>query len=121
MSKLEDVLSIKYYAAVHEMVDCDTFEVLYYAYLPDFGHSACSAVGDSEEEALTLLKSVKDDVIYYFLERGRETPEPLFRSNYPLPEDPYADIRKLTEEDCEEIYKFAMQRSKEILEGDDDD
>lgn len=34
--------------------------------------------------------------------------------------DKYADIRKMSAEDRKEIFDFAMQRSKEILEGDDE-
>ena len=38
----------------------------YYVYLPDFGHSSCSATGDTISEALESLENVKVCIIDYF-------------------------------------------------------
>jgi predicted RNase H-like HicB family nuclease len=48
----------------------------YLAYLPDFGRSACSAVGDTATEALASLEEVKENVIQHFNETGRTIPTP---------------------------------------------
>lgn len=46
------------------------------AYLPDFGESACSAVGDTKEEARANLRQVKEDTVVFYLESGRPIPVP---------------------------------------------
>ena len=46
-----------------------------HAYLTDFGHSACSAVGDTVEETLELLQEVKTNVIAHYKEWGMTLPE----------------------------------------------
>ena len=48
----------------------------YFAFLPDFGHSACSAVGDTPMEALDSLNEVKEEVLEFLKETGREIPVP---------------------------------------------
>lgn len=48
----------------------------YYAYCPDFGHSACSADGDTIADALDSLRSVLEDVTCYFREKGNNLPVP---------------------------------------------
>lgn len=48
----------------------------YYAYLTDFGESSISATGKTIQEALQLLKDIKREVIQYYLEKGKEIPEP---------------------------------------------
>ena len=47
-----------------------------HAFLPDFGHSACSACGDTIDETLSLLQEVKTNVIDLYRERGISIPEP---------------------------------------------
>jgi predicted RNase H-like HicB family nuclease len=48
----------------------------YFGFLIDWGHSACSATGDTVEEMLANLESVKRNVIEYYLEAGKPIPEP---------------------------------------------
>jgi predicted HicB family RNase H-like nuclease len=45
------------------------------AFLPDFGEAACSAVGDTAEEALEELQYVKKDVEEYYRINGKELPK----------------------------------------------
>lgn len=66
---------IRYPIEIQEFLD-DEGNTNYYAFHPDFGHSACSAVGDTVEEAIYILGMVRRDVIEYYLETGREIPEP---------------------------------------------
>jgi len=47
-----------------------------FAFLPDFGHSACSATGDTPDEALSRLSEVKGEVVRHYLETGKAIPEP---------------------------------------------
>lgn len=48
----------------------------WFAYLPDFGHSACSATGDTRVKALHLLSKVAEEVVLLYLERDLPIPEP---------------------------------------------
>lgn len=64
-----------FYPVVIYQVDEDD-EPYFVAYLPDFGEASCSAVGETEEEALLELKNVRHDVIAYFEENNKELPEP---------------------------------------------
>jgi hypothetical protein len=45
------------------------------------GQSACSATGDTVEEALTELEGVKLDVITYMIRAGKEIPLPSMKEN----------------------------------------
>lgn len=46
----------------------------YFAYLPDFGASSCSATGDSIPAALELLEQVKREVIALYIEADKLIP-----------------------------------------------
>lgn len=46
------------------------------AFLIDFGYSACSATGDTIEEALRNLTIVQKDVIKHYRETGKYIPKP---------------------------------------------
>ncbi|MCP4604507.1 MAG: hypothetical protein GY847_28965 [Proteobacteria bacterium] len=48
----------------------------YFAYNPDFGHSAYSVAGDTRTEAMDELDVVRGYVIQYYLDTGRPVPEP---------------------------------------------
>jgi len=48
----------------------------YLAYFVDFGASACSATGDTIEEALETLNKVKKDIINYLIEKKEDIPTP---------------------------------------------
>lgn len=48
----------------------------YLAYFVDFGASACSATGDTIEEALETLNKVKKDIINYLIEKNEDIPKP---------------------------------------------
>lgn len=63
------------YPIVLRFVD-DDGDKYYYAYLPDFGHSACSACGSTVEEALEVLEDVMNDVIRHYGETGKHIPSP---------------------------------------------
>jgi len=52
----------------------------YFAFLPDFGHSACSATGDTVLEAIEELDLVRQDVIRYFIEAEKKLPKPMWAS-----------------------------------------
>ena len=67
-------MSIDYPITVKYVVTED--DSYYYAFLPDFGHSACSAVGDTIQEACETLELVLKDVIAVYKEDGHEIPIP---------------------------------------------
>ena len=48
----------------------------FFAYLPDFGLSACSATGATKEEALRNLERVEFEVALHYEESERELPKP---------------------------------------------
>ena len=75
MEKLEELLAKEYPVKIYRIPEGPDSSY-YFAFLPDFGHSACSAVGDTREEAIKALEFVKRDVIQYFLETGKQIPEP---------------------------------------------
>jgi predicted RNase H-like HicB family nuclease len=66
---------MKYPVQIH-WIDEDEGNGYYCAFLPDFGHSACSATGDTVEEALKSLEIVKRDVVQVYSETGGTIPEP---------------------------------------------
>lgn len=66
----------KYPIKIYYREGDDEEEGYYVAYLPDFGFSACSAAGETEEEALKNLKEVKKFVIVTYLKDGDELPKP---------------------------------------------
>ena len=49
------------------------------AYLLDFGEAACSAIGDTPEEALQHLRLIYEDVVKYLKEKQDLIPEPTIR------------------------------------------
>ena len=51
-------------------------EDYYFAYHPEFGWSACSATGDTPEEAAETLPQVREAVIAHYILRGKEIPKP---------------------------------------------
>jgi predicted RNase H-like HicB family nuclease len=66
--------SLKYPIKIEKIIDSDSTYI--FAYLPDFGSSACSATGETEEEALIELEDVKLDVIIYMILAGKKIPMP---------------------------------------------
>jgi len=44
------------------------------AWLPDFGHSACSQTGETPGEAVEELGKVAEGVLAYYIEKGLEVP-----------------------------------------------
>jgi len=73
-NKLEEILWIQYPIIIIPIEPQDGGGHL--AYYPDFGNTACSATGDSIEEALILLEEVRGDVLKYYLDNNLEIPEP---------------------------------------------
>jgi len=65
----------KYPINIHFIKDSDG-EPYVFAYLPDFGHSACSATGETVVEALATLALVQEAVIEHYQERGKPVPTP---------------------------------------------
>lgn len=62
------------------------------AYLPDFGHSVCSFVGDTADEALEGLRNLTPDVVQVYLDEGIGVPKP---SPDPMKDDRVQNIREL--------------------------
>jgi len=69
------LLSRKYPTEVY-FIEEEGGEGYYFACLPDFGSSTCSATGDSAEEALSRLSEVREAVIRHLVESGSPVPEP---------------------------------------------
>jgi len=70
----ELVRDIEYPITVHTLPKEDGGG--FFAYLPDIGHSACSAAGDTLEEAIYILKDVLEGVTEVYEERGYKIPRP---------------------------------------------
>ena len=51
-------------------------EGYYFVFHPDFGSSACSATGDTVVEALANLERIREQVIEYYRNTGKDIPEP---------------------------------------------
>lgn len=65
----------EYLVMVH-WIEEDDGDGYYIAYFPDFGWSACSAIGDTAADAIELLEQVKRDVIDYYVRSKKDLPEP---------------------------------------------
>jgi predicted RNase H-like HicB family nuclease len=59
----------------------------YFVWHPEFGYCACSATGDTLEEAISNLHRTREFVIEYYAECGRPIPAPLPRAGEPTPLD----------------------------------
>lgn len=101
---------------IHEIVDGEDGEINWYAFLPDFGHAACSAIGNTPIEALKELDFVIQDVIAYYQDTGKPLPE---KSRSPLevrlPEDVITTLKHIT-------YKLYIRDSRvyfQILDQDE--
>lgn len=73
--KVEEIMLWPHPIQIHWLVD-GAGSGYFYVFLVDFGHSACSATGDTIEEALANLVNVKRDVIRFFLETDHPIPKP---------------------------------------------
>lgn len=73
-NEIEEIARQPYPIEIHVLSDEDGGG--YHVFLPDFGHSACSATGDTVAEALTILEDVKREVVSLYLEKGIRIPEP---------------------------------------------
>ena len=62
-----------YPIVIHRIEDTSN-SFYYYVYCPDFGHSACSATGDTLDEALDTLKDVYQFCIEYYKEKNLPLP-----------------------------------------------
>jgi predicted RNase H-like HicB family nuclease len=69
----------QYKIEMHRMTTED--DAYYFAFLPDWGASTCSYIGESPDDAVGGLLSVFKDVSIYYEETGKPIPEPS-----PLPE-----------------------------------
>ena len=65
----------EYPIAIH-FVPEDTGEGYWFAYLPDFGWSACSATGETMGAALAQLRNVQQEVMAHFKETAKDMPKP---------------------------------------------
>lgn len=69
--KHEQLYSIHIYCITDE-----DDEPYYIAYLPDFGVTSCSGMGNTPEAALNTLKAVKRNVFDYYRDTGKSFPKP---------------------------------------------
>jgi len=83
--KLRDaIMKRKYPIEIHHIKEKDC-EGYFLAFHPDFGCSACSATGETEEDAINLLNQVRCAVLEYYIKEGKNIPEPSrdpLRMNY---------------------------------------
>jgi len=73
--ELQALFSVQYPIQIF-FISEDGTDGYFYAFLPDFGYSSCSATGDTIDEAIVRLQLVKIDVIQYYVETGKSLPEP---------------------------------------------
>ena len=71
---LKEVMTRRYPMEIFPVED--EGEEYYFAFLPDFGSSACNATGYTIAEALETLDEVKREVVLYYIEEGKKIPEP---------------------------------------------
>jgi predicted RNase H-like HicB family nuclease len=74
-NKIEEIINKKYPAETYFIKEEDG-DGYWLAFLPDFGHSACSAVGDTKQEAFEILEEVQKEVVRNYLESNKKIPEP---------------------------------------------
>lgn len=67
----------KKYTIVIQFVEEEYRSGYYFAYIQEFGQSACSATGVTHAQAIERLEEVKEFVIRHYLETGKEIPEPV--------------------------------------------
>jgi predicted RNase H-like HicB family nuclease len=73
--KMVELLALDYPVQIH-VLDDHAGERYFFAFLVDFGWCACSATGDTVEEALANLHMVKVDILQHFLETDHPIPMP---------------------------------------------
>jgi predicted RNase H-like HicB family nuclease len=73
--KMVELLTLDYPVQIHVLTD-STSDRYFFAFLIDFGCSACSATGDTVEEALGNLHGVKVQLLEHFLETDHPIPLP---------------------------------------------
>ena len=65
---------MEYPIMVHKIEEKD--DEYYFVYHPDFGHCACSATGATIYQAILNLDCVRQEVIKYYEESGKDVPAP---------------------------------------------
>jgi predicted RNase H-like HicB family nuclease len=75
MEELKLLLKRKYFITLYWIKEKDGGG-FWLAYHPDFGHSACSATGDTPDEAIAFLGLVRQDVIKHYWRMKKTIPEP---------------------------------------------
>src|SRR5262245_40770497 len=83
--KLEEALRKRYPVEIHFIPAEEDSTEYYMAFHRDFGVSACSAVGETPEEALSSLNEVRAQVIRHYLATGKPLPEPSAAPVEPMP------------------------------------
>jgi predicted RNase H-like HicB family nuclease len=73
--KMVELLTLDYPVQIHVLTD-STGARYFFAFLIDFGHAACSATGDTVEEALANLHEVKVNILQHFVETDHPIPFP---------------------------------------------
>lgn len=66
-----DEIIKRYPVVMHTITDGNCW----FIYLPDFGRTACSATGDTPEEALETIKIVAQKIVRHYRDTGRELPD----------------------------------------------
>lgn len=67
----------KHYPIIVYRIEEHDDDPYFIAYFPDIGQAACSATGETEQEAIDELGKVWKEVRSYYGEQGIEVPEPL--------------------------------------------
>jgi predicted RNase H-like HicB family nuclease len=74
-SEVAEIMKRWYPVQIH-LLGKEDGDPYYFGFLIDWGHSACSATGDTIGEMLENLESVKRNMIDYYLEAGIPIPDP---------------------------------------------
>lgn len=74
---LEYYLNLKYKIEIHFEREDNTWVASH----PELGSGTCYAIGETREEALSLLDEAKKDIIEYAIGEGKMIPEPKFEES----------------------------------------
>lgn len=67
---------LRKYPIILHWVDEEDGPGYYFAYLPDFGWSACAAPGETEQEAIENVRQLQEFVMAHYEMKGKPIPEP---------------------------------------------
>lgn len=72
--KVQEALLVKYSTDVRQIDPYEEEKGFWLAFHRAFGHSVCSATGDTKEEAIESLQDIKEGVIRHYIKECKKLP-----------------------------------------------